>query len=171
MPTTGEITMKNDFSTGRPWTWTPPPAMNRMLSILLRLPVLHHLLSNMILLISFTGQKSGKHYVTPVGYQRQGSKVIILTKRFRQWWHNFEQSAPVELRIEGCDYQGQATVLTDVETMIPIIAHFLESHRREAQAYGIKLLDNGKPDMNSVREVAPQLVVIQVELKSQQATM
>ncbi len=158
--------MASENTKVRPWTWTPPPAMNQLMLILLRLPVVHRVISKEILLISFTGQKSGKRYRTPVGYLKEGNKIIILTKRFRQWWHNFEQPAPVELLIEGRNYQGQAATLTDVEKIIPIIAHIVEAHRREAEIYGIKLLDNGKADSNSVQEIAPQLVVIQVEMRS-----
>ncbi len=157
--------MASENTKVRPWTWTPPPAMNQLMFILLRLPVVHRVISKEILLISFTGQKSGKRYSTPVGYLKEGNKIIILTKRFRQWWHNFEQSAAVELRSEGHDYQGQAAALTDVETMIPLLVHIVGVHHREAEIYGIKLLDNGKPDINSVQEIAPKLVVIQVEMK------
>lgn len=162
---TMEITTLN----GRPWTWTPSPTMNRFMSICLRLPVLHRLASKMILLITFTGRKTDQHYTTPVGYHREGTRITILTKRFRKWWHNFEESAPVEMCIEGRDRSGQATALSDLETIIPIIAHVIDGHRREAESYGIKLFDDGKPDMDSIRAVAPKLVVIQVTLNSKKA--
>ncbi|MBA3869959.1 MAG: nitroreductase family deazaflavin-dependent oxidoreductase [Anaerolineae bacterium] len=163
--------MENKQANGRPWTWTPPPAMNWMMATTLRLPLLHRLVSKMLLLISFTGKKSGKHYITPVGYHRDGNTITILTKRFRQWWHNFEESAPVVLRIEGRNYAGQAAALTNIETLIPIIAHIVEAHRREAEIYEIKLLDNGKPDLDSVRELAPKVVIIQVTLNPEQGTL
>jgi len=134
----------------------------------LRLPLLYRLVSKMLLLISFTGQKSGRHYVIPVGYHRDGNTITILTKRFRKWWHNFEVPAPIVLRIEGRNYAGQATALTDTETLIPIIAHIVEVHPREAEIYEIKLLANGKPDLDSVRELAPRVVIIQVTLNFEQ---
>lgn len=162
--------MEKKHESGRPWTWTPPPAMNWIMATILRLPLLHRLVSKMLLLIAFTGQKSGKHYVIPVGYHRDGNTITILTKRFRKWWHNFESTAPVEVRIEGRNYVGQAAALTDTETLIPIIAHIVEAHRREAEIYDIKLLDNGKPDLDSVRELAPKVVIIQITLHPEQGT-
>lgn len=153
---------------GRPWTWTPPPAMNWMMATTLRLPLLHRLVSKMLLLIAFTGRKSGKHYVIPVGYHRNGNMITILTKHFRKWWHNFESHAPVVVRIEGRNYTGQAAALTDTATMIPIIAHLVEANPGEAEIYQIKLLDNGKPDLDSVRELAPKVVIIQVTLHPEQ---
>ena len=146
------------------WTWTPSPVMNWMIATILRLPVLHHLLSKMMLVITFTGKKSGKTYVTPVGYYREGNRVTILTKRFRKWWLNFETAAPVEVLITGHSYAAQAASLTDTEIISPIIAHVVEKHRGDAQNYGIKLGNNGKADMESVREVAAKLVVVQLIL-------
>lgn len=162
--------MANTQSNKRPWTWTPSPTMNRMMATLLRLPLLHRLISKMILLITFTGRKSNQQYTIPVGYFREGHTITILTKRFRKWWHNFEEPTVVDLHIEGRNYQGQAAALTDIQTIIPIIAHVMEAHPREAQIYGIKLLDNGTADMDSIREIAPKVVVIQVNLTSSKGT-
>ncbi|MEO8397811.1 MAG: nitroreductase/quinone reductase family protein [Chloroflexota bacterium] len=163
--------MANTRLSERPWTWTPSPTMNRMMVTLLRLPLVHRLISKMILLITFTGRKSNQHYTIPVGYFREGPTITLLTKRFRKWWHNFEEPTGVELHIEGYNYQGQAAVLTDSQTMIPILAQVMEAHPREAQIYGVKLLDNGIPDMDSIREIAPKVVVIQINLTLPKGTV
>ncbi len=157
----------NKKSNGRPWTWTPPPAVNRMVSTLLRLPVAHRLISKMLLLLTFTGRQSGKRYSIPVGYYREGNTVMIITKRFRKWWRNLEGNVPVEVRIEGRNIKGQATALTEPEITVPIIAHIVEEHRREAEIFEIKMLDNGKPDLESVREIAPKVVLVQVVLNNE----
>ncbi len=154
---------KTKNESGRDWTWTPPPIMNKIMSTLLRLPLLHKLVSGMILLITFKGRKSGKEYSTPVGYLRDGNTLTILTKRFREWWHNFEHSAPVTVMLAGEKRKGTATALTDVDTIAPIITHVVKERPREAEIFEIDM-KNGKPDPDSVREMAPKIVVIQVEL-------
>ncbi len=156
--------MEQASSQGRPWTWTPPPLMNWIMTTWLKLPLMHRMVSHTLLLIAFTGRKSGKPYVTPVGYHRDGDTITILTKRFRQWWHNFEQPAQVRLRIAGREYPGQAVALTDPETLIPLITHIVEAHPREAEIYEIKRLADDKPDLASIRELAPRVVIIQVTL-------
>jgi len=138
--------------------------MNWIMATLLRLPLLHRVISHTLLLIAFTGRKSGKPYMTPVGYHREGNTITILTKRFRHWWHNFEQPALVHLWIAGRKQSGQAVALTDPDILIPIITHIVEAHPREAEIYNIKRLANGKPDPASVRELAPRVVIIQVTL-------
>ncbi|MFW5709630.1 MAG: nitroreductase/quinone reductase family protein [Chloroflexota bacterium] len=147
----------------RPWTWTPPPIVNRIMSTLLRLPLLHRLVSGSILLITFAGRKTGRQYSTPLGYTQKGDVITILTKRFRSWWHNFEEPAPVTVRVRGKDYYGQAHALTDVDTIVPLIAHVVEIAPREAEIFHIRT-DGDKPDLDSVREMAPKIVVIRVDL-------
>ncbi|GAB4521832.1 MAG: nitroreductase/quinone reductase family protein [Anaerolineae bacterium] len=157
--------MTNTRTNTRDWTWTPPPAMNRMMSTMLKLPVLHRMVSKSILLITFTGRKSGKTFTTPVGYLWEGSTVTILTKRFRKWWQNFVTPAPVTLRLQGRNVQGEAVAITDVDGITPILAHMVEVHPREADIFEVRV-ENGKADLASVRQAAERVVIIQVTLKS-----
>jgi len=86
-----------------------------------------------------------------------------MSKRFRLWWHNFKDPAPVTLRLKGKDVQGTATTLTNVDILVPIIARLVEERPREAEIYHINMV-NGKPDINSVREMAPELIIIRITL-------
>lgn len=147
----------------RDWEFTPPAFMNRVMSLILRLPVLHQAISKMILLLTFTGRKSGKHYTTPVGYIRMDGKIYLLTKRFRKWWHNFETTADVIVRVEGSDYQAQATALTDPDVTVPIITRIVQMRPREAEIFHIHLREDGQPDVDSVREMARRIVVIEID--------
>jgi hypothetical protein len=149
----------------RSWDWTPTPGQNRVMSIILRLPLINRILSREILLLTFTGRKSRKTFTTPVGYHRDGDKLTLLTKRFRPWWRNFQTPAPVKALIAGKWISGQAQALLDESITVPIIAALMEAHEREAQIYGVKRDPNGKPDMADVRMLAPKVVVIQIALK------
>lgn len=156
--------MENTTGAQRPWDWTPPKSMNRIMKTILHLPLLHRMMSGMILVIKFTGRKTGNHYETPVGYHQHGDTILMLTKRFRKWWHNFEDEAPVTLRLKGQDVQAHAEALTDPDTIVPILTEMIAEVPREAEIYGVKLI-NGKPDPDSVREVAPKVVVIRATLQ------
>lgn len=150
--------------TSRPWDFTPPKFMNTIMTAVLRAPLLHRVISSQMMLITFTGKKSGKRYTTPVGYLREGDSVTFLTKRFRQWWRNFQEAAPVELRIEGKDYKGIAQAITDETSLLPLIAHSMEVHPRETQIYEVGLDANGKPKLEDLRALAPKVVVVHVTL-------
>jgi deazaflavin-dependent oxidoreductase (nitroreductase family) len=156
------MTESTQASSGRDWTWTPSPNMNRFMSTMLRLPVLHRMLSGSMLLITFTGRKSGKTYTTPVSYVQDGQTVYILTKRFRKWWHNFRDAAPVTLHLRGHDVHGTAKSLTDANAIEPLRA-FLRADPRSAGIMGID------PDVpadapDSVEQMVEKVVLIAVKL-------
>ncbi|MEA4907418.1 MAG: nitroreductase family deazaflavin-dependent oxidoreductase [Chloroflexi bacterium] len=103
---------------------TVPPLVNRAMKAVLRSP-LHGLVSKTVLLITFTGCKSGKPYSTPVSYSWQGDAVYIFTHA--TWWKNLCGGAPVTLRIRGREIQGLAE---PVDGDQPVIAARLAAHLR-----------------------------------------
>jgi deazaflavin-dependent oxidoreductase (nitroreductase family) len=131
---------------------------------MLHIPLLHRLISSQLLLLTFTGRKSGKRYTTPVGYVREGKTVTILTKWFRRWWRNFQETVPVELLIKGKVYHGSAKALTDEAAIIPIIAGVIKQYPYYADIYGVRLISPNEPDVADVRHIAPKIVVLQITL-------
>ena len=86
--------------------------INKFPELLLRSP-LHRFLSNDIMLITFTGRKSGKQFTTPINYFRQDDTVLTTTDS--PWWKNLRGGAPVTLRIKGQTLTGIAEAITDEE--------------------------------------------------------
>lgn len=86
-------------------TPTVPPYVNSAMKRILRSPV-HGMVSKTVLLITFTGRKSGKTYTTPVSYSQHGDQVTLFTHA--DWWKNLCGGATVSLRIRGRDLQGLA---------------------------------------------------------------
>lgn len=151
-------------TTARSWEWKPSAFLNAMMSMWLRIPILHRVVSNQLLLLTFTGRKSGKHYTIPVGYTREEQTVTILTKWFRGWWRNFQQTAPVELLIAGRHYHGTAKALLDEATTIKAIAELIQKYPYNANIYGVRLTATKQPDMDNVRRIAPKVVLVQITL-------
>jgi deazaflavin-dependent oxidoreductase (nitroreductase family) len=78
---------------------------------------LHVVASGRIMLITFTGRKSGKIYTTPVEYQRTGDTLMLFTQKSRTWWKNLEGGAPVTVCLHGQEMHGQADVSTNSESV------------------------------------------------------
>ncbi len=74
---------------------------------------LHGLVSKRVMLITVTGRKSGKRYITPVEYARDGETVYATSTVGRTWWRNLQGGQPVQVRIAGRDYEGTGDVSTD----------------------------------------------------------
>ena len=88
------------------------PILNRVMKVLLHSP-LHGLMSGSIMVIHFTGRKSGQRRSTPVRYLRDDDGLFCLTGRETGWWPNFLAAAAVELQVAGKRLRATAQALPD----------------------------------------------------------
>jgi len=80
-------------------------------------------LSANLMLISYTGVKSGKAYRQPVSYAREGE--ALLTPGGGRWTLNLKGSRPVRLRLRGRTVPAHADLVDDpaeVERLLGVIA-------------------------------------------------
>ncbi|MBW2233080.1 MAG: nitroreductase family deazaflavin-dependent oxidoreductase [Deltaproteobacteria bacterium] len=86
--------------------------MNPLVRTILRSPV-HWLASSGLALITVTGRRTGRRYSIPVGYQREGDRVVILVSeaRRKQWWRNYREPGRVEVLLRRRALAGEASVL------------------------------------------------------------
>lgn len=144
---------------------TPPEWANRMMRRMLRTPGLQRMIGQGVALMTVTGRKTGREYVIPVSYYRDGDTVLVLTKRFRTWWPNLEANPDVELRLAGKQYRGRARLLQNGNPeALPRLATYGEHLRRDAKAFGLTFTADGKLDERQARSVLPELVIIEVTL-------
>ena len=141
---------------------TIPPFFNKIMSTVLRSP-LHGMVSKSIMLITFTGRKSGKTYTTPISYTRDGNLVTAFTHA--KWARNLVGGAPVTLMIKNKALQGQADVVSDEKEAIAggLKAH-LSQVRSDAKFYDVKFDDDGNPNWEAVVRAADNCEMIWVKL-------
>src|ERR1019366_3414578 len=88
-------------STTPPFKWLPhraPTIINKLVVFLLHSP-LHWLLSNNMLVLTFTGRTSGKPFSIPVSYFLSQGKIVIFTSN--RWWKNLRNGATVTILFKG----------------------------------------------------------------------
>jgi deazaflavin-dependent oxidoreductase (nitroreductase family) len=139
---------------------------NPLMKVILRSP-LHGLLSGSILLITFTGRKSGKVYTTPVNYHRDRDVLTVVSWRNRTWWRNLRGGAPVTLRLPGKDVQGTGDVVEDPQSVVACLAKVLQRAPRYARFYHVTLDPKGQPTAEDASRFGQERVVIQIRLSSQ----
>jgi len=143
-------------------TPTVPPFITQTMKLVLRSPV-HRMVSNTVLLITFTGRKSGKTYTTPVDYSQDGNQVTIFTHA--NWWKNLCNGAPVTLCIRGREVQGLAEPVAEDKCAV---AAGLTTHLRkvpsDARYYGVTFDDRGNPRTEEVEKAAQTVVMICIRL-------
>jgi F420H(2)-dependent quinone reductase len=96
--------------------------VNVFMRAVLRLPFPTPLSGN-LMLISYTGVKSGKAYLQPVSYARDGD--TLLTPGGGRWTLNLKGGREVRLRLRGRDVPARAELVSDapeVERLLGVIA-------------------------------------------------
>jgi deazaflavin-dependent oxidoreductase (nitroreductase family) len=147
----------SESSSSGAWPW-----LNRVMKFILRSPF-HSPVSRTIMLITFTGRKSGRTYTTPVSYLRENGVVTLFTHGV--WWKNLIGGAPVTLRIQGKNLQGTAEPVTDdqeakAESLLAMLRH----NPRDAPYYGVTFDENGQPNPDELARGARDAVMVRIQL-------
>ena len=141
---------------------TVPPFVNKAMKFVLRSPM-HNLVSKTVLLITFTGRKSGKSYTTPVSYSKTGDHVSIFTHA--TWWKNLCCVAPVKLRLQGREFQGLAEPVADDKRSIATgLAAHLRKVPSDARYYGVTFDEHKNPRTEEVEMAVQSVVMINVKV-------
>ena len=138
---------------------------NPFVKALLRSP-LHGIASKNVALLHFRGRKSGREFVTPLSYVRENGRVCLLSAHSTRWWMNLrEEGTPVSIEIARETLTGKARLWDgDSEALRERVRRYLTALPRDAKVYGIKLDESNRPVEESLAEVAPELVFVEVEL-------
>jgi deazaflavin-dependent oxidoreductase (nitroreductase family) len=137
--------------------------LNPVMKGLLRSPF-HSAVSDRIMIIGFTGKKSGKRYATPVSYYRENGTVYCFTHG--RWWQNLQDGADVRLRVAGEDLTGRAETVTDDEELkSEYLAKMMRAVPSDARYYNISFDGSGEPNAADVEKAAAEAVMIRIALK------
>ena len=140
--------------------------INPFMRLILRSP-LHRLISNRVMLLSFTGRKSGKRYSTPVSYTREGNNVIVVS--FSPWWKNFMEPAPVEMRIRGMTIRGQGVFVRDAVRIEEIVNTLMTHDGREMmQRMGLWVDHLESLSPTEVQQATKKAFFIDIKVNGQQ---
>jgi hypothetical protein len=146
---------------------TPPSdrilrLINPFVRLLLRSP-LHVMASDTLLLLTYTGRKTGKRYTIPVGYSREGDVITVFTSH--GWWKNLQGGASVQLEIKGVRRHGTTeAICADVPTIAAELHALMCRNPSMAKAFRMPLDSNGQPDAEIVRQLAQHEVMVRIQL-------
>ena len=136
------------------------PLANRVMALLLYSP-LHFLASGSIMLVRFTGRRSGARRTTPVRYLRESERrLICLTSRRTAWWHNFREAASVELQLAGWRVSATAEAFPEADVEIDaVLRRMLAAHPSDAAYHGIVGKRGASDEAQLRRAVANDVLV------------
>lgn len=136
---------------------------NPIMKWILKSP-LHSLMSGSTMLVTFKGRKSGKVYTTPVNYLEIGDALYTISSRDRVWWRNLREGAEVELRFRGEEVSAEAVAIEELGKVEAELSTFLKAAPKRAKYFGVQVDTSGVPDVEDVRRLSEEKVVVKMEL-------
>jgi hypothetical protein len=135
--------------------------INPTMRLLLRSP-LHPLLSSSLMLITFTGRKSGRKFTTPVRYVRDGDTIRCFTSAENQWWRNLRGGADVVLRTQGHDAPYHAVAIENNPTEVKKqLVHYLGLFPQDAAYHDIRLNKDKKLAPEDLEAASENSIVVE----------
>ena len=140
------------------------PLLNRIMKMLLHSP-LHALMSGSIMVVYFTGRKTGRRGSTPVRYLRDDDGLYCLTGRETRWWPNFLAAAPVELQVAGKRLSGSAQALPDdADAKTAALRIMLARFPSDAAYHGMALKRGQTPTDEQIKSAVARDVLVRFAL-------
>jgi deazaflavin-dependent oxidoreductase (nitroreductase family) len=131
---------------------------------LLRSPI-HFFWSKSLMLITFTGRKSGRRYTTPVRYVRVDGVVRCFTSVEHLWWRNLRGGALVSLRIEGKEAPYNAVAIDrDRQKIRAALQHYLALYPQDASYHEIRLNRDKSLVLEDLDRASQHTVVVEARL-------
>jgi deazaflavin-dependent oxidoreductase (nitroreductase family) len=77
----------------------------------------HRPFSGVLLVLSYSGRRSGRAHSLPLQYARHGDDLVVMagTASQKSWWRNFREPAPVGVTLAGKTTPWVARVLSGQE--------------------------------------------------------
>ena len=94
--------------------------INSLVTTILRSPW-HGMRSNQLLLLTFTGRKSGKKFTTPIRYVQEGETLRITI--VYPWWKNLREQPSIHVLLRGQMRTGTAELLPEENGEVVVKIH------------------------------------------------
>jgi hypothetical protein len=134
----------------------------RVINPIMRLFLNRGLGSKTLMMLEFTGRRTGKKYNFPVGYMQVGQTIFCYSPF--SWWRNLQGGAPVKVVVKGRALTGVADVRTDTDEIAAGMEIYLRHNPGDARFYRVKLDKNRHPIPEDIAKAARDNVEIRIEL-------
>jgi nitroimidazol reductase NimA-like FMN-containing flavoprotein (pyridoxamine 5'-phosphate oxidase superfamily) len=116
-----------------------------------------------VLLLTYTGRKSGNTYTLPVSYVREGDTITIFSGIHR-WWRNLRGGGPVAVLLQGRRRTGRAEVIEEGEALVAEAEHLVERYGPKGAGWRIGVVLDEAPSREDLARAMEGHAVIRVPL-------
>jgi hypothetical protein len=126
---------------------------------------LHFFVSKNMMLIIYTGRKSGKTYTTPINYLRVGNTIYATSRQNRVWWRNLRGKIPVKLVLERKKVTAIPEVAEDQESITTLMANYFQLAPKLARYYKVRLDSAGVLVPEDLARIAKTMIVVTFKIE------
>jgi deazaflavin-dependent oxidoreductase (nitroreductase family) len=128
----------------------------------------HGMMSTRLMLLSFTGRKTGRAYTTPVSYVREGTDLLV--PGGGAWWKNLAGGG-VRVRLQGTWRAVTPEVIQEPKQLSVTLGRMLVVNPAIAVFTGIHLGPDGRPNPTLLdRERERGFVVVRLHIDGENQT-
>ena len=123
-------------------------------------------LNQALLLLEFTGRRSGRTFRTPVGYVREGDRLILVTSPTYRWWRNVVGGARVRVRLPEGWRTGEARLLLpdDAGYDDAVAAQVRGRGPGMLQGFGVQVDAHGRIDPAARADAPTRAHIVEIRL-------
>jgi hypothetical protein len=123
--------------------------INLVVRALLRTPGLCRIIGQRLVTVYVIGRSSGRRYIIPVAYLRDGADLLIGTSF--AWGRNLRTGDTVTIRHRGKLVRASVRVSTNEAEVVTEYATMAKANPTFAHLSGISIDDDGEPDPNDLK--------------------
>jgi len=141
---------------------------NPIIKTILKSPF-NWLVGNQMMLLTYTGHKSGQTYETPISYVELDNdsnehSLLTISKATRTWWRNFRGGANVTLRLRGKNRKAHAQT-SEGGAAYPDLMLYMQKSPAVAKSLGVGLDTDRKLLTEDVRKLCENWVIVRFTLE------
>ena len=137
---------------------------------ILRSPI-HRLVSRRLVLLSYTGRRSGRTFSIPVGMHDIDEQMCVLTNS--RWRVNLRGAHDLELLLAGQRHAGRGILDEDPDSVAAVYARLIEQlgRARAGRALGIRINVDRTPTLEELRDAVKAwgLSILRITLSDDRA--
>ncbi len=127
---------------------------------------LHSLLSGRLILITYTGKRSGKKHTLPVQYVESHNELVVFAgyHQHKKWWRNLMQESAISIRHHGKWLDASAKAFDgDIEVIVPVMPDYLRRFPASARIRGLTFDSKGNiEDLGKLCEEAKKVLMVRI---------
>lgn len=134
--------------------------INPMMKLLLNSPF-HAIMSHSVLVLYFTGRKSGRRFSTPLRFHSEGETIRCFSSGETQWWRNFREPTTANIQMQGERLEYQGTLLQhDPERVRSLLVNYLTEFPADAVYHDVKRV-RGRLDEEDLNKASTHCRIVE----------